>query len=329
MGAPNYVDWAIWSLLRDQCPAMWLGMPIGAGHVYWVNTAANGGSNLNIGTRPDQPFETITFALTQCVAERNDYIMVIDDWQEPATINVNITRVHIIGLANYLRPNTNNPLVCLNSVTNDFPIFTVSALSNNSEIAGFALGGGALHAGIENVAGTPMNLHIHDCVFGHSFSGNTPQDGILIGANATNIRIENCIFLGLDAGHKVDGLITRDGIHIAAAGDPRGGVIRDNRCSGIPSVGVNLSAPFEDGAWIVEDNRFFIPIVDALAAGWAITLQGNVAGCMVNNNHAMQTGDGTGNNPYRDLSNPGLIAQLKNGWGMNYSGQVVIVPATV
>jgi len=322
-GAPNYVDWAIWSKLSMLGPGMGMGFPIGAGNVFWVD-GFNGNDGW-VGTRPDQPFATITYALTQCVADHNDYILVIDAWQEAAAVAINKTRTHIIGLGNYLRPNQNHPFVMLNAVA-DHAIFTVTALSNNCEIAGFSFGGGATHGAIENTGGIPMGLHIHDCEFGHQFAGNTPQDGINIASNATNIRIENCIFLGLDAGTKVDGTITRDGIHMACAGDPRSGVIRDNRFMGLGGgIGINLSAPFEDGAWIVEDNYFFIPIVDALAAGWAITLQANVAGCMVNNNFAMQTCDGTGNCPYRDLST-GVLATCKNGWGMNYSGQAVIAP---
>lgn len=325
MGAPNHVDNAIYDLLSQLFPGGWLGFPVGAGHVFWVD--GFNGLDTNPGTTPTLPFQTITYALTQCVNDRNDYIMVLDAWQEPAAVAINVTRVHIIGLGNYLRPNSNHPFVMLNAAA-DHAIFTVSALSNNCEIAGFSLGGGATHAGIENPGGTPMGLHIHDCVFGHQFAGNTPQDGIRVDLNTTNIRIERCTFLGADAGSKVDGLITRDGIRLQCAGDPRGGMIKDNRIMGIPGVGINLNAPFEDGAWIIEDNHFYMPIVDAAPAGWAITLQANVAGCMVNNNHAKQTGDGTGNNPYRDLST-GVLATCKNGWGMNYSGPAVISPVVV
>lgn len=320
MGAPTHVDNAIYDLLSRQCPAMWLGMPIGAGKVFWVNTAANGGDDGNVGTRPDQPFETIIYALTQCVSERNDYIMVIDDWQEATTITVNKTRVHIIGLANYLRPNTNNPLVCLNSVTNDFPIFTVSALSNNSEIAGFALGGGATEAGIENVAGTPMNLHIHDCVFGHSFSGNTPQDGIRIGLNATNIRIEHCIFLGTPGGK---GLITRDGIRWSCGGDPLNGNIENNQFKALPGVGINFAAiGAATGGITIKDN---VISCESDKQGAAITLCANTRGFLVVGNKALY-GAATAamaNNPYLDQT----IAAPFNAWMANYKGNALIDPA--
>lgn len=321
MSIPNQVEGAIWQLLRSQCPAMWLGLPIGAGNVFWVNTVANGGDNGNLGTRPDQPFATITYALTQCVADHNDYIMVIDGWQEPATVDINISRVHIIGLANYFRPNTNNPIVALNSVTNDFPIFTVGSAGAYVEIAGFMLGGGAGHGGIENTAGTPSSLHIHDCVFGHSFSSNTPRDGILIDINATNIRIENCVFLGTPGGK---GLITRDGIHWATGGNPLNGDIENNQFKGLPGVAMNFVSVANDTGGITLKNNVIL-CKEGYAVGDAITLGATVRGFMVEGNKAMY-GQATAamvNNPYLDNA----IAAPFNSWAYNYKGNALIDPA--
>lgn len=307
----------IYEWCKDYAPQGGVGgIPIGAGKVFWVNLSANGGDNGNPGTRPDKPFETITYALTQCVSGRNDYIFVIDDYRELAAVAINKTRVHIIGLVNYLRPNPNVPFVCLNSVTNDFAIFTVSALSNNSEIAGFALGGGAGHAGIENPGGTPMNLHIHDCVFGHSFSGNTPEDGIRIASNATALRVEACKFLGTSIG--AQGLITRDGIRFGAAANSRGGDIVDNIFQGLPGIGIDILSHGE--ALVIKRNEFTVP---DLANGEAITLAAaTCAGILVDDNHAMNGNAQLdyGFCPYRDLNAP------SNHWGRNYRGNAVIEP---
>ncbi|MBU0599014.1 hypothetical protein KKF61_08590 [Patescibacteria group bacterium] len=318
MAAPSHVSNAIYDLLSKQCPAMWLGFPIGTGVVYWVDSA--NGNDGNNGKRPDEAFATITFALTQCVDNNNDYIMVIEDWQEAATITVNVDRVHIIGLANYLRPNTNNPFVGLNSVTNDFPIFTVGSLGAYCEIAGFMIGGGANHAGIENPAGTPSSLHIHDNVFGHSFSGNTPQDGIFIDINATNIRIENNVFLGTPHGK---GVITRDGIRWATGGDPLNGNIENNQFKALPGVAINfVSSAADTGGISLLRNTF--NILDT-ADGEAITLGATLAGMLVDQNHAMYGNAqvGYGQNPYRDLNAP------NNDWGVNYRGNTVIEPVIV
>jgi len=318
MASPNHVDNAIYDLLSKQCPAMWLGFPIGTGVVYWVDST--NGDDGNVGTRPDQAFATIIFALTQCVNNRNDYIMVIDDWQEAAAIAINKTRVHIIGLNNYLRQNSNHMFVGLSSVTNDFSIFTVSALSNECEIAGFALGGGATNAGIENIIGAPMGLHIHDCSFGHFFTHNDPQDGIRIGLNATNIRIEHCVFLGTPHGK---GDITRDGIHWECGGDPLNGSIEDNQFKALPGVGINFAQVAADTGGISILRNIF-NVLDTVD-GEAITLNTTPAGMLVDQNHVMYGNAqvGYGQNPYRDLNSP------NNDWGLNYRGNQVIEPVIV
>jgi len=296
------------------------GIPIGAGKVFWVNTVGEGGDDGNVGTRPDQPFLTITHALTQCDSERNDYIMVIDDYQEPAAVAINKTRVHIIGLGNYFRPNSNHAFVALNALANH-AIFIVSSNSNNCEIAGFALGGGAAHAGIENSAGTPMGLHIHDCVFGHFFSHNTPQDGIRVGANATNIRIEHCVFLGTSV--NAQGLLTRDGIRFAAAANSYGGAIVDNILQGLPIVAINISGHGE--ALVIKENVFTVP--DS-ANGEAITLGATSLGCLVLDNkaaHGMGEAAGNAFNPYRDLSG----VNTNNGWAWNSYNNAYVEPVGV
>jgi len=309
-GGAATVDNAIYDLLRSR--GAWIGFPIGAGRVFYVDGLA--GNNGNIGTDPNQPWLTITYALTQCVADRNDYIIVLDHWQEVVAINV--TRVHIIGLSNYLRPNSNHSFVQMNALA-DTAIFTVTALANNCEIAGFSFGGGATHAAIENIAGTPMGLHIHDCVFGHSFAGGTPQDGIRIGLNATNIRIEDCVFLGIPDGK---GTLTRDGIHWAGAGDPLNGNLERNQFKGLPGIGINLNFPAVTGGFTIKDNVFAVP---DLANGEAITLQAGVAGCLVTGNKAMAGGDNAmATVSFRDLST-GPPVGSENHWGQNFLGAAI------
>jgi hypothetical protein len=319
-GAPNYVDWAIWELLSGLgLGAACLGWPIGAGHVYWVD--ATNGNDGNTGTRPDQAFATITFALTQCVDERNDYIMVIDAWQEAATVTVNVTKVHILGVGAFMRLGSNTAFTYL-SAGGDWPIFTIGSAGNRCEIGGFLLGGGATHAGIENPVGvgTPMGIHIHDCVFGHQFCANTPQDGILISQNATNIRIEHNVFLGAPTGK---GTLTRDGVRWAAAGDPLNGVIENNKFMGLPGIGLNMAAtPPATGGFIIQDNVFEC---GGDVQGSAITLAAAFRGCLVVGNKAMygQLTAGMANNPYLDNA---TVAPF-NAWAGNYKGNALVDPA--
>ena len=310
MATPNTLEKAIWLKL------MGLGIIPGAGlgNVFYVD-GVNGNDAWD-GLTPNTPFATITHALTQCVADNDDYIIVLDHWQEVVAINV--TRVHIIGVPR----RSDYSFVQLNAAA-DTAIFTVTAQSNNCEIAGFSFGGGATHGAIENVGGTPMGLYIHHCQFGHSFAGNTPQDGIRIGLNATALRVEDCSFYGNEA--EGGGTLTRDGIRFAGAGDPLGGVFHNNVFTGLPGVGINIvSVAAGSGGFIIDENKFFAEIADAKAAGWAITLQGpgTVKGCLVAHNFASQCGDNTGNNPYRDLST-GFLATCLNGWVANYAGNAL------
>ena len=309
------LDRAIYDLLAAQCPALWLGFPIGAGRVFFVDGIA--GDDGNVGTRPDLPFATITFALTQCTADRNDYIIVLDHWQE--VVAITITRVHIIGMSNYLRPSSNHSFVQMNAAA-DTAIFTVTALSNHVEIAGFSFGGGATHAAIENTGGTPMGLHIHDCVFGHSFAGGTPQDGIRIELNATNIRIEHCVFLGTPGGK---GTITRDGIRWQGAGAPLNGDIENNQFKGLPGIAMNfVSVGPATGGITIKDN---VIVCEGDTQGSAITLAAATRGFLVVGNKAMygQLTAGMINNPYLDNA---IVAPF-NTWVANYKGNVLVDPA--
>jgi hypothetical protein len=304
MATPNTLEKAIWLKLLS------LGIvPTALGNIFYVNGIT--GSNLNDGLTPATAWATITYALTNCVAGNDDYIIVIDHWQEVVAINV--TRVHIIGIP----ANPNHSFVQMNAAGNT-AIFTVTALSNNCEIAGFSFGGGAAHAAIENVGGTPMGLYIHHCQFGHAFANNTPQDGILIDVNATNIRIENCTFYGNLAG----GTLTRDGIHWAGGGDPLNGAIVNNQFLACPGVGINFVVVAANTGGIVIKNNIFACGADV--QGSAITLGATCAGFLVSGNNALY-GDVTAamlNNPYLDQA-----AAANNHWMANYKGNAPVDPA--
>jgi len=245
--------------------------------------------------------------LTQCVNGRGDYIIVLDAWDQDAwPVLISKTRVHLIGLS----VNPNNPYVSLHA-TADTALFTLQAESNDAEIAGFNFGGGATHAGVENAGGTPMGVYIHDCQFGHQFAGNTPQDGIRIGFNATALRIEGCKFLGTGAGG-----ITRDGIRIASAGLTINGGIEDclfNRCPGIGINGVSGMIGFE-----ILDNDFGYPVDNA---GAAITLAANCHFNLVRGNRA---------NIGKAVAGAVIAyvdAAIDNTWVENYKSLTLQLPA--
>ncbi len=302
MGLPNSVEQAIYQMLLGKV----FGLPfLNVGNVFFVE--GNTGNNALSGRTPAEAWRTILYALTQCVNNNDDVIVVLDHWQEAWPVTINKTRVHILGVSR----NPTHPYVTLNSAGNNTAIFIVSSVSNNCEIAGFDFGGGVAHAGIENIAGTPMGLYVHHNRFGHPFAQNTPQDGIMIGINATSLDISDNFFCGVAAGK---GTITRDGIRINNGAVSMLGVIERNTFIVIPAVGIHL-LNLARGTKI-KDNVFTVP--DG-ANGEAITLEANTIGCLVDGNHAMSGGDAAmATIPFRDLST-GPPVGSGNDWGQNFA----------
>lgn len=328
MGAPKRIGYIaaprIWGNLWLG-PGAHLAAPggiIGAfntmGDVYFVDIF--NGNNAWDGTLPERdgatlhgPFQTIAYALTQCVNDHDDYIIVVDAWNEATPIDIDVSRVHIIGLAS-----SPSRLYPTQMATGNTAIFTISGNCYYAEIAGFELGGGAAHAAIENVVGTAMGVYIHDCIFGSAHcGGNTPLDGILIQVNSTGMRIENCRFLG--TGGNTPGTITRDGIRFIAAASPLGGDIVGNILQGCPGVAINM-LNHGDGV-VIERNRI---ACDADTQGAAITLAATIAGCFCVDNKAMY-GDVAGGmiqNPFLDGAAAG-----NNHWAANMKGAAFTDPA--
>lgn len=273
--------------------------PPAVGRVFFVNMA---GANTNNGIDPGTPFQTIEYAIGQCDDDRNDYIYVLDCWDADAyPITIDKSRIHIIGLA---VPSMN---LFPQLFGNGANIFELS--DNYVEIAGFGFVSIGAAGIISGAAVTPGFDWIHHCTFataalslqeciedGGGQIGNTLIEDNFFGSNVT--------MYGL-TGQFVNCIIRRN-------------VFRDNHIIAVNLGGVEIGAIYE--------NYFYAKEADAPGVGWAITLAAGANGGMIANNHAMQTGDGTGNNPYRDQS-AGAIGALLNGWGMNYSGQAVTVPA--
>lgn len=298
--APRYVD----GTLRE----------FGGSRVFFVDGI--NGDNGNIGTEPSQPWQTIVYALTQCVADRDDYIFVLDCWQQEVAwpITVNVSRVHIIGIANpigqfpAMQPADNNP------------VFLIQAAGRYSEIAGFNLGGwndvtntsGCLHLG------QAIGVWIHHIDMGSTLAGGQPQDGIrFVDGNAQSALIEDCRFIGV-AGAK--GTLTRNGIFQPAGGGSRclNAVIRNNIFMNCDSPSMELLNA--EGVAIL-DNVFGL-VSDT--QGLAITLGITSEGCIVAGNKAL-FGTVTAamtQNPYLDNG-----AAAPNHWMANYKGNALIDPA--
>ena len=278
---------------------------IGAGRVFYVD--GNAGADGYDGTDPNYPKKTILSALGSCTTERNDYIFVLDHWAETAPIEINKSRVHVIGLS---LPSFG--WVKMNPAT-DAAMFKLVSAGAYSEIAGIDMSGGDSYGCIW-IYGTEGS-YIHDCWFGSEGAGGTPLHGIQITQNPHYSRIENCRFFG-DLG-SANGTITSNGIDCASGINyVRGVEVMNCRFNGL-AIGLNL-----DNAdyWQVEDNRFTCPNAQN---GEAITLQSDcLDSTFINNISAYgMLNTGYSYNPYRDLATATV-----NNWSMNYRGNEVIEP---
>lgn len=295
-----------------------VGRPPGLGRVFYVNHFAPG-ADTNNGIDPGTPFLTITHALTQCVANRNDYIIVLDCWAEDTEtwpIPVSVDRVHIIGMSNPTGMYTKiRPPDASNTAT-----FYVTG--DYVEIAGFDIGSGDDHGGIELAQG--RCCWIHHCSFG-SVEANraaaTPLYGISIYADSNlYCLIEECHFQGVDG--NALGVITTDGLSTRGApGAVAFGrsVVRDCIFRGLPGCGIYLHLA---GANTIKDNVFAL---DANTVGAAITLDvpgGITLGNLVVGNKAVWGETEVAHaNPY--LDNCGVD---ENFWVGNYWGTTLTVP---
>jgi len=231
------------------------GQPIG--DKYYVN--GNTGSDGYSGKNKKNPMKTIKAALAHCVNDHDDYIIVLNHYQETFPITVNKSMVHIIAL------NVGQPMVWL-TASGDTAIFNIEA--DFVEIAGFEFGAGANHAAIEFTASKGYGL-IRDCVFGWMQAG---QDGIRVVApfEAAETTIENCMF-----GNN----LTRDGIRIDHA--MTRGLIQNNIFRRVTGVGINVPGQITLGT--IRNNKFALP---SNTAGKAITLSADNSGVFVEDNDA-------------------------------------------
>lgn len=256
------------------------------GNIFYVH--GFNGNNAYSGLSPDDPFQTITYALAQCVNDHDDYIIILDCWQQDTyPIDVNKSRVHILGVDNW------NGYLPRMAPPGDTAIFNI----NNSyiEIGHLCLAGGVGHGAIE-VVNSLARSRIHDCQFGIPGAG---QDGIVFdaAADATEMMIDHNTFYG-------PGVI-RDGIRIEAAATRAS--IRFNVFRQIAGVGINvlLEAHLND----ILENKFSLA---ADVQGGAITFIDDAStDCLIDHNSACFGKTLMAQNPYFDDGG--------NDWGCNWA----------
>jgi len=279
------------------------------GEVYYVDKDHDHAGDGGDGRDPDRPLVKVQTALDKCVTNRNDYVFVVSGSSEDTEpITPAVAGVHIVAVG--MGP---APLhVCL-TASGDTGVFTLGSAAPKTEVAGFALGGGANHGGIVT-SGSPYGLWVHHCQFGHEFNGSaTPKYGIESNhapSGASYCTVEDCIFLGTD-GTASPGKIDANGMLMYGC---KGLVLRRNTFLGIPGINVQITDAVK---CIIEDNQFAL---DGNTTGRAITLAGTCYSCWINGNHANFGKTAMANVPWAD-------SQTDNHWGANYNGDGISYPA--
>lgn len=295
-------------LNNKKSPAWYLGgmandMEPGAGGVFYVNGIDGTGSNANDGQTPSTPLLTLTYALSLCTANADNYIVILDYWQptgETWPIDVNVDKVHVVGVpgAGAQWPTLTPP--------GDTAALSVSA--GYVEIARLTIDGGATHGCVETAA-TKWGLWLRDCWLGVTGTG---QDGFrgVAPFDLPYLRITRCRF--------GQGL-TRDGVRLdhnatrGSIGRPGEGNLFDR----IPGVAINLVGNCSEVG--IYDNIVAVP---ANTAGGAITFSAGCANCIVDGNRANFGDTAMGNNPYTDGAGAGA-----NNWILNYQAATAVLPA--
>jgi len=277
------------------------------------------------GTNPDYPKKTIANAFLSITDSlttgwQNDYIFVLasKDQDDAATIYPTVAlgaeaHWHLIGISN-----ANPTFGVVLGMDSDNTTAGCITLNNGagveSEIAGISFGGGETGGGGISVSQT-HGLWVHDCYFGHSFCGDTPDYGIYSAdqTNSENMLIEDNWFWG--SGDSGQGKLAINGIYLYGATPPKNVIIRRNFFGGTPSaaiIGALLGA-------VILDNDFHL---GADTAGLAITLQSGSAGCYIRGNHATIEESSSSTNGYLDQSTTN-----NNAWGLNYVNDAAAQPA--
>ncbi len=278
---------------------------------WWVDANI---SSSGAGTDPSIAFKTIQEAITASSNSVDDWILVFDYSGGGATITMNKSFVHLIGN----RASKAMPYPRIKPASAVAGI-TFAATGDRCEIANFTIGGGdqtvpAISFPVGTAAGA-YGDYIHDNVIGRD--GDAPcLEGIYVasGGAAPYLLVEDNRFIG--AG----------GTGVAAAGSAIRIAGNATRCQITGNKILDVGRTATPAIWLdgavteptIEYNQ--IKTDTDTGTGSAITLGASVDDGWINGNVANDGKDAPGNNPFVDGGST-------NGWGINYTGKDVTLPA--
>lgn len=278
--------------------------PPSMGRIFFVDGVD--GLDTNNGIDPGTPWKTIEKALDNCLAARNDYIIVLNypaaGGIETEPIVVDKTWVSIVGHG----WTGEKPQI---GIAGDTAVFDIQA--NMVTIRNFRLIGGASDGAIVCSIASAHSCQVLDCEFtpwgtsGYGIYGR-PQPG---GNSFPRLVVLRCRF-----GGQPMGVISNDGIYIGL--NSTQGLIQGNLFDGISGIAINCPNGLGPGCQIL-DNLFILP--SDTTRGKAITLGATSSNNIIDGNHAAYLIATPYYNPYVDVAH-------SSHWGLNYKGSEPVPP---
>lgn len=278
------------------------------GKVFYVDTAANGGSDSNSGLTPDDPLLKINAAMDKCTANKGDVIQVLGNSpsspNDTATITCDVGGVTIRGL--YGRGLLSDS--GFGSPTQNIPCITIAAHYVTIENLYLGAESTGTTGGIVEFSGT-------NSYFGVTFRNVTFDTqyvaayGIYAAYDQPYLLVEDCMFGRYDiAGYTTAGIYMGNGTAV---------VIRRNTFNACAGVAISLGASC--GNVSVLDNTISMP---SDTEGKAITCADGSSGNWIDGNRAGFGMNSMAANPYLDSN-----GDDSNNWGLNYNQEAATLPA--
>lgn len=278
------------------------------GKVFYVDTAANGGSDNNSGLSITDPLLKINTAMDKVTANKGDVIQILGNSpsspNDNATITCDVAGVTIRGLHGRGMLSDSG----FGSPTINVPAITIAANYVTIENLYIGCKSTGTTGGIVEFSGT-------NSYFGVTFRNITFDTqyvaayGIYVQYDQPYLLVEDCMFGRSDiAGY------TTACIYV---GNCTCGMIRRNVFAGFAGIGISCGGSC--GNLTILDNRFRLP---SHTEGKAITMAAGSSGNYIDGNHAAFGDTQVTNNPFLDSSSAGY-----NDWGVNYESATVTMPA--
>jgi hypothetical protein len=181
VGANEYVDF-----LANQ----YLDNGAAVGNVFFVNSVIGSDTLAGYGFSPETPFASIAHALTLCVADNNDKIVVFNNHTETvggANLAISVAGVTIVGQGVGRQPGT---------ITYSNASYGVTVSAARVSLFNLSFVGTGVAALTAMLTISAADCTVDTCEFEHANATNQAADAIVTTSAANRLWVKNCEFHG-------------------------------------------------------------------------------------------------------------------------------------